>query len=179
MNRLTIKEGLLHINGKLKGCVVQAVSCNGEIVWKEDTMLLASGIERTFNGYDVANISIAIIILEPEEDTKLRYEDLSIINYSFKQMEDETAALWNLEADVFRALGIKQARYVNFEYTTQDDSILCTLELREEQPTEAIIQEQQKEISKALEEEPSVSEPEMTKKEEALLRKVESYYQEV
>ena len=35
MNRLTIKEGLLHINGKLKGCVVQAVSCNGEIVWKE------------------------------------------------------------------------------------------------------------------------------------------------
>ena len=170
--KIAIDKGLLILNGEKLNVRVNTVSCSGEIIWKEETMLLESGKERTFNGYDASTVQIAATIFESEQGST-KFDNLKTLNNAFKAMEDKTASLWKLEGDVFRAVDITQARFVNFAFSenTDQDSIDITIELREEQPKVSAVQDQQKVVDSATEE-PTVDEVGVSADEEKLIKSV-------
>lgn len=169
--KIAIDNGLLVLDGKRLNVRVNTITCSGEIIWKEETMLLESGKERTFNGYDASTIQIAATIFD-DEKTSTKFNDLKTLSSAFKTMENDTAGLWKLEGDVFRAVDVTQARFVNFSFSenTDQDSIDITIELREEQPKVSAVQDQQKMVDSTTEE-PTVDEIGVSADEEKLIKK--------
>ena len=91
MSSIRIEDGLIELDDKRLSAVVSSISVNNEVVWKEQTMLLESGNEKIFNGFQDAQIDIALTIYEEHDGGKNRFEDREVVfSYMTTMMVDDT-----------------------------------------------------------------------------------------
>lgn len=143
MNSIRIEDGNISINDAVLPAVVTSISINNEVVWKEQTMLLKSGNEKTFNGFKDAVIDIALTIFEEHDGGTSRFEALGILENAFKAMEEETAAAYQIYGEVFTSAAIKEVFFSNLSVLSMNDSFEVNVSLKENNPKVAAVQEQQ------------------------------------
>lgn len=136
-------DGFLIINGKQLNALVTSVYINNEVVWQEQTLLLESGNEKTFNGFEDAKIDLSVVILEQHDGGMGRFADLQILQSAFKAMKDKEAVIYQLLGDLFLACAIKEAVFSSMSVSTVDDSFEVSISLKEHNPTVSAVQQQQ------------------------------------
>ena len=143
MSSIRINDGLMELDGRLLKAVVSSVSINNEVVWKEQTMLLESGNEKIFNGFQDAQIDIALTIYEEHDGGKARFEDMQRLSAAFKALKEKEAVVYQIYGDIFEALSIRE---VVFSYMTTmqvDDTLQVNITFKENNPKVSAVQKQQ------------------------------------
>ena len=170
-------DGFLLINGVTYNCIVNQINIDGQIVMKENTVLLTSGKEKTFNGFDDSDIKIYATILEATDGGEERYNDLQLLNSAFKSIRFGQPIIYNLEGKLFKSMQIKACIFSGLSIDQSlDDSILVVINLTEHEPVVKKVQEQQGSIESQAT--VSVEPAEMSKSQIKKLEKLESYYNE-
>lgn len=168
------RSGRLWINGKGINGVVSSIMVDGSVIWKEQTLLLQSGNEKTFNGFSDSEITINLRIYELMEGKVSRYDSLAIINDAFKSVEDKKSVPYQLEGDIFRAMQLKEAFFSTMNVNEIDDSLLVTIVLRENRPSVSKVQDQQQ--PKPEPEKAAIEPVAMSDGEKAALTRLEGVY---
>lgn len=170
-------DGFLLISGVTYNCMVNQINIDGQIVMEENTVLLTSGKEKTFNGFDDSDIKIYATILEATDGGEERYKDLQLLNYAFKTIRYGQPVVYSLEGKLFKALQIKACIFNGLSIDQSlDDSILVVISLTEHEPVVKKVQAQQGSVSS--EANVSVEPAQMSKSQIKKLEKLESYYNE-
>lgn len=149
MSSIRIDGGIISINDEELSAVIDSVMVNQEVVWKENTLLLESGNEKVFNGFQDAEINIALTIFEPHDGGTERFASLAILGNAFKALEDGKAVVYQIYGDIFEALSIREAVFSALSHTEVDDSIQVSMTLKENAPKVAAVQSQQSSASSA------------------------------
>ena len=147
MSSIRIEDGLIELDDKRLSAVVSSISVNNEVVWKEQTMLLESGNEKIFNGFQDAQIDIALTIYEEHDGGKTRFEDMQRLSAAFKALQEKEAVVYQIYGDIFEALSIRE---VVFSYMTTmmvDDTLQVNITFKENNPKVSAVQKQQSSAS--------------------------------
>lgn len=175
LNRLKIDErGSLFLNGYSLSATVNKVTVDDAVVWEKKTLLLESGNEKIFNGYEDSSITIDFTIYEALEGGETRYKHLNTAMAAFKKVEEKTAALYLLEGPLFKAMNLKEAYFDTINVTTVYDSFRVKVVLTENNPQVSKVQEQQQSASAAPKAEASFTG--MSEAEKAKLERIEGVY---
>lgn len=143
MSSIRIDGGLIELDDKPLKAVVTSVSINNEVVWKEQTMLLESGNEKIFNGFQDAQIDLSLVIYEEHDGGVTRYADMQRLSSAFKALKDKEAVVYQIYGSLFDALSIRE---VVFSYMTAmelDDSLQVNITFKENNPKVSAVQKQQ------------------------------------
>lgn len=143
MSSIRINDGLMELDDKLLNAVVSSISINNEVVWKEQTMLLESGNEKIFNGFQDAQIDIALTIYEEHDGGKARFEDMQRLSAAFKALKEKEAVVYQIYGAIFEALSIRE---VVFSYMTTMqvyDTLQVNITFKENNPKVSAVQAQQ------------------------------------
>lgn len=164
MSSIRIDGGLIELDDKPLKAVVSSVSVNNEVVWKEQTMLLESGNEKIFNGFQDAQIDIALTIYEEHDGGLTRYEDMLRLSKAFKAMSEKEAVVYQIYGTLFEALSIREVVFSYMSTMEVDDSLQVNISFKENNPKVAAVQKQQSDS--AASQEPAEAEWEPVSDEE-------------
>ncbi len=176
MNIIDIQDGYITINGTTLSAVVTEVAVSGKVIWKEQTLLLKSGKEKTFNGFDDTNISISLIFFRPSDKPDERYKHIALLTKAYKAVQEKVAVSYQVTGDVFKAAEISEVFFESFSYTDGDDAIPASITLIEKVPKIDLIQRQQTPDAEATDAEMIVEA--MSDEEKIALSSLEGYYNE-
>lgn len=167
----------LVVNGVTMSGFVERVSIGGQMIVEEQSLILTSGKEKTFNGFDDASIKIYFKMIEPEDGALTRYNKLLLITDAFKKIRNGAPTVYALEGQVFRAHQLKACLFMALtsDDSIETDSIDVIITLEEHAPVVAKVQRQQGSSSASAvpaDNPPAV----MTAAEQRKLAQLEGYY---
>lgn len=147
MPDLSFNAGSVYFGGtKLPG-VLESLSVKGSMIIDRQNVEGASGKKKVFSGYDDGDISVSLILMEPDSGSSLpgRYEALKVISGVFKALEGGLPVRYTLEAELAEALDITQVIFSSLDVSESKskDTIKVTLSFEEWSPVVSGTQAQQ------------------------------------
>lgn len=135
----------LTVNGVTLPGFVERVSIGGQMVLGEAELLLTSGSEKTFNGFDDASVKLYLTMIEPTDGGTSRYDKLLILTSAFKKLRQGEPVVYALEGNVFRSHQLKAAlfRGLSSDDGKDADRLDVVISLVEHDPVVGKVQKQQ------------------------------------
>lgn len=146
MNTIRIdRSGSLSVDGNKVFGQIERVNVRGIMIIDSAALQGSSGKKKVFSGYDDADITIVMKLLETSDGGNDRYNALTTVGNAFKKMENGVPVIYAIEGDLFQALNVRHVLFMGLDVDddNEDDTLQVNISFAEHDPVIALVQQQQ------------------------------------
>lgn len=146
MNTIRIDHtGALSVDGQMLFGQIERINVRGRMIIDSAALQGSSGKKKVFSGYDDADITIVMKLMETKDGGQDRYTALLSVSNAFKKMTGGVPVIYAIEGRLMSSLNIRHVLFMGLDVDDDnaEDALRVNLSFAEHDPVIALVQQQQ------------------------------------
>lgn len=133
------------MDGQILFGQIERINVRGRMIIDSAALQGSSGKKKVFSGYDDADITIVMKLMETKDGGRDRYNALLSVSNAFKKMIGGVPVIYAIEGQLMSSLNIRHVLFMGLDVDDDnaEDALRVNLSFAEHDPVIALVQQQQ------------------------------------